>query len=332
MQNLRAILVARPSGVPGPDNFRIEELKCESPGDGEVLVEVKYIDVQPAMRGWLSERPAYTPPIPIGGTMRAQGVGRVIESSSPDWSVGDCVISGNIGVQRFSLQRTADLTRVDPEQAPLEQFVGALGSSGMTAYFGLLDVGRAVPGDVVVVSSAAGAVGSVAGQIAKIIGCRVVGIAGGPEKCAYLRDVLGLDAAIDYKAGPIFPALQVACPDGIDVYFDNVGGEQLDAAMLLLRSRARVVISGMISQYNSPLPTGPRFYGMLLVRHARMEGFLALDYREQYPRARSVIAQWIKSGQVKTRETIVDGVEAFPSALPMLFDGRSFGKLMLRVC
>jgi NADPH-dependent curcumin reductase CurA len=331
MQNLRAVLVERPSGVPGPVNFRIEEVARESPADGEVLIEVKYIDVQPAMRGWLSERPAYTPPIPIGGTMRAQGVGRVIESRSKDLREGDCVFGGNLGVQRFSVQRAADVTRVDPQLAPLEQFVGALGSSGMTAYFGLFDVAKVAPGDVVVVSSAAGAVGSVAAQIAKIIGCRVVGIAGGPEKCAYLRDVLGLDAAIDYKAGPLYPALQAACPEGLDVFFDNVGGEQLEAAMLLLRPRARIVISGMISQYNTAVPAGPRFYGMLLVRHARMEGFLAMDYRDQYPRARSVIAQWIKSGQIKTRETIVDGIEAFPGALPMLFDGRSFGKLVLRV-
>jgi NADPH-dependent curcumin reductase CurA len=227
--------------------------------------------------------------------------------------------------------READLTAIDPELAPLEQYVGALGSSGLTAYFGLFEVARVQPGDVVVVSSAAGAVGSVAAQIAKVLGCRVIGIAGGPEKCAYLRDTLGLDAAVDYKAGTFFPALQAACSEGIDVFFDNVGGEQLDSALMLLRPRARVVISGMISQYNTSVPTGPRAYGMLLVRHARMEGFLVREYRDQYPKARAALVKWLRSGQIKTRETLLDGVEAFPAALPMLFDGRSFGKLMLRV-
>jgi NADPH-dependent curcumin reductase CurA len=329
--NLRAVLVERPSGVPTADNFRIEHASCESPEDGHVLVEVKYVDVQPAMKGWLAERPAYTPSIPLGGTMRAQGVGRILESRSTKWRAGDFVLGTNLGVQRFSLQREEDLTRIDPELVPLEKYVGALGSSGLTGYFGLLEVAQAKPGDVVLVSSAAGAVGSVAAQIAKIMGCTVIGIAGGPEKSAYLTDVLGLDAAVDYKAGPLIPALQAACPDGIDVYFDNVGGEQLDAAMLLLRPRARVVISGMISQYNAPQAAGPRFYGMLLVRHARMEGFLVYEYRHEYPRARAVLGQWLRSGQIKTREHIVDGIEAFPTALPMLFDGRSFGKLMLRV-
>src|SRR4051812_17974932 len=208
--NVRAVLVSRPSGAPLPENFRIEQVACTSPSDGEVLVEVKFIDVQPAMKGWLAERPAYTPPIPIGGTMSAQGVGRIVESRSTRWREGDYVLGPSLGVQRFSLQREADLTAIDPELAPLEQYVGALGSSGLTAYFGLFEVARVQPGDVVVVSSAAGAVGSVAAQIAKVLGCRVIGIAGGPEKCAYLRDTLGLDAAVDYKAGALFPALQTA--------------------------------------------------------------------------------------------------------------------------
>jgi NADPH-dependent curcumin reductase len=251
---------------------------------------------------------------------------------SADWQEGDYVLAPNFGVQRFAVQSESELSRIDPDLAPLEKFVGALGSSGTTGYFGMLDVGRASPGDVVVVSSAAGAVGSVAAQIGKIIGCTVIGVAGGAAKCAYLTEELRLDAAIDYKAGPIFPALQAACPRGIDVFFDNVGGGQLEAVLLLLAHRARVVISGMISQYNSDSPPhGPRYYSMLLARHARMEGFLAMDYRDQYPRARGVLAKWLESGQLKTREHIIDGIDAFSSALPMLFDGRAFGKLMLRV-
>jgi NADPH-dependent curcumin reductase CurA len=296
------------------------------------LLEAHYIDVQPAMRCWLLERPLYTPQSPIGEIVRAQALGRVVESRSASWREGDYALVPNFGVQRFSVQRESELSRVDPQLAPLEKFVGALGSSGLTGYFGLLDVGAARPGDVVVVSSAAGAVGSVAAQIGKIIGCTVVGIAGGAQKCSYLTDELRLDAAVDYKAGRLFPALQAACPQGIDVFFDNVGGDQLDAALLLLRPRARVVISGMISQYNTNQPpAGPRYYSMLLARHARMEGFLTYEYREQFPRARNVLAQWLRSGQLKTREHIVDGIESFASALPMLFDGRAFGKLVLRV-
>jgi NADPH-dependent curcumin reductase CurA len=328
--NTRAVLVSRPVGLPLPEHFRVEQVPRAEPGDGEVLVEVHYIDVQPAMRGWLAERPAYTPPIELGATMRAQGVGRVLVSRHAAWREGDYALGGNFGVQRFSVQRGEELTRVDPELAPLQQYVGALGSSGLTGYFGMLEVGQAKPGDVVVVSSAAGAVGSVAGQLGKILGCRVVGIAGGPEKCAYLVDELGLDAAIDYKAREPYRAIQELCPEGIDVYFDNVGGDLLDAAMLHLRPRARVVISGMISQYNNTAPSvGARFYGMLLVRHARMEGFLVRDYAAQFPTARKVLAQWLKEGRIKTREQILPGVESFPAALPMLFDGRSFGKLMI---
>jgi len=329
--NTRAVLVSRPVGPLTPENFRVEQVPCAEPADGEVLVEVHYIDVQPAMRGWTVERPAYTRPIELGGTMAAQGVGRVVVSRHPAWREGDHVLGGNFGVQRYSVQRTEDLTRVDPELAPLQQYVGALGSSGLTGYFGMLEVGQARPGDVVVVSSAAGAVGSVAGQIGKILGCRVVGIAGGAEKCAYLVDELGFDAALDYKAREPYRALQELCPDGMDVYFDNVGGDLLDAAMLHLRSRARVVISGMISQYNAAVPAaGARFYGMLLVRNARMEGFLVREYAAQFPRARGVIAQWVKEGRIKTREHVLDGIETFPAAVPMLFDGRSFGKLMIR--
>lgn len=332
MRNTRIVLVSRPEGIPAAENFRVEHVSPEVPGRGQVLVAAKYIDVQPAMRGWVVERPLYTPQIPIGGLMRAQALGQVVESQSAIWREGDYVLAPNFGVQEFAVQDEGELARVDPELAPLEKFVGALGSSGMTAYFGLLDVAAARPGEILVVSSAAGAVGSVAAQIGKIIGCRVIGVAGGAEKRAYLTDELRLDAAIDYKAGPFFPALQAACPDGIDIFFDNVGGDQLEAALLLLRHRARVVVSGMISQYNTNRPpAGPRYYSMLLARHGRMEGFLAREYREQYPRARSVMAAWLKSGQLKSREHIVNGIESFPSTLSMLFDGRAFGKLMLRV-
>jgi NADPH-dependent curcumin reductase CurA len=329
--NTRVVLVRRPVGVPQPDDFRVERVRCEAPNEGGVSVDVHFIDVQPAMRGWLAEQPAYTPPIPLGGTMRAQGVGRVVTSRDTRFNPGDYVMGPNFGVQSRCVVPADELTLVDPELAPLHEYVGALGSSGLTAFFGLFEVGSVKPGDIVLVSSAAGAVGSVAGQIAKLLGCRVVGIAGGREKCAYLIDELGFDGAVDYKASDALAALRAQCPDGIDLYFDNVGGALLDGALLLLRKYARVVISGMLSQYNETVPYPLHAHGMLLVRHARMEGFLVRDYLPDFARARAVLAAWLSSGKIRTRSHVLDGVAAFPEALPMLFDGRSLGKLMLRV-
>jgi NADPH-dependent curcumin reductase CurA len=319
-----------PGEVP-PSAWRVEDRTVPELAEGEARVRVAYVDVQPAMRGWLAERPAYTAPIAEGEVMRAQGVGQVVESRRADLAVGEHVHS-MLGVQTHAVVGDQPFTRLDLARAPIERYLSALGSSGMTAYFGLFDVGQIREGETVVVSSAAGAVGSVAGQIARLHGCRVVGIAGGPDKCRYLTEELGFDGAVDYKAGDVRAQLSRLCPDGIDVYFDNVGGELLDVAMLQLRKYARVVISGMISQYNATTPAaGPRYYGMLLVRHARMEGFLAMDYVDRYPEAVSKLAQWLRSGQLRSREHIIDGVDAFPDAFDMLFDGRGLGKLLLRV-
>lgn len=335
--NRCVVLCKRPA--PGPvaeSAWAVEKRPVEAPGDGEVLVEVAYIDVQPAMRSWLNENPPYTRRIEEGEVMRAQGVGKIVASRHPEYAVGEHV-HGTLGVQAFCVIRPGpepgrQLTRLNLALAPLHQHLSALGSSGMTAYFGLLDVGLLKRSDTVVISSAAGAVGSVAGQIAKLHGCRVVGIAGGPDKCRYLVEELGFDAAVDYKVENPFEGLAAHCPEGIDLYFDNVGGELLDLALLLLRKRARVVISGMLSQYIATTPaTGPKFYGMLLLRHARMEGFLAADYSERYPEARERIADWMRDGSIRSREHIVEGIEAFPQTFPMLFDGRSFGKLLIRV-
>ena len=301
-----------------------------------MLVKVRYIDVQPAMRSWLAENPPYTARIEEGDCMRAQAVGQIVASRHPDYPEG-AHVHGMLGVQTYAMIRPGptppqQLTRLDLDLAPLPAHLSALGSSGMTAYFGLLDVGQMHADDTVVVSSAAGAVGSVAGQIAKLYGCRVVGIAGSADKCSYLVDELGFDAAVDYKQGDVYSALSRHCPDGIDLYFDNVGGELLDIAMLLLAKRARIVVSGMLSQYNATAPAaGPRFYGMLLLKHARMEGFLAADYQEHYAQARVTIAGWMREGKLRSREHVVDGLEAFPEAFPMLSDGRSFGKLLIRV-
>lgn len=319
----------QPGAVPA-STWRLEERPVPELADGEVLVRVDYVDVQPAMRGWLNATPAYTAPLAEGDVMRAQGVGEIIASRNPEYAAGEHV-HGTLGVQSFCVARDG-LTRLDLSLAPLPVFLSALGSSGMTAYFGLLDVARIAARETAVISSAAGAVGSVAGQIAKLHGCKVIGIAGGPDKCRYLTNELGFDGAVDYKQGNTYAQLQKLCPEGIDVYFDNVGGELLDTALLLLRKHARVVLSGMISQYNATeLPAGPRFYGMLLVKHARMEGFLAFDYAARYPEARAQISTWLNAGLVRSKEHILEGLASFPEAFSMLFAGNATGKLLLRV-
>lgn len=331
LTNRCVVLAERPEpGEVAASTWRVEARAVPELADGEVLVRVEYIDVQPAMRGWLGPKPAYTAPIAEGEVMRAQGVGEIIASRHPELQKGEHV-HGMLGVQSLAIVRDS-LTRLDLTQAPLPLFLSALGSSGMTAYFGLLDVGRVAARETVVISSAAGAVGSIAGQIARLHGCKVIGIAGGPDKCRYVVEELSFDGAVDYKRGEVHAQLQKLCPEGIDIYFDNVGGELLETALLLLRNRARVVLSGMISQYNATaLPAGPRTYGMLLVRHARMEGFLAYDYAPRYPEAREQIATWLNTGLVRSKEHILEGIDSFPEAFAMLFDGRAIGKLLLHI-
>ena len=251
------------------------------------------------MRGWINEGRSYIPPVGIGEVMRALGIGRVVASRHPDFAEGDTV-SGLFGVQEYAISDGGGVIKVDPSLAPLPRFLGALGMPGMTAYFGLLEVGRPEQGETVVVSAAAGAVGAVAGQIAKIKGCRVVGIAGGEEKCRYVSEELGFDAAVDYKAGEVGAALAEACPDGIDVYFDNVGGEILDAALALLARHARVVICGAISQYNNTGPMrGPSNYMSLLVNHASMTGFVVTEYFGRYAEGAAEMAGWISEGKAE---------------------------------
>ena len=299
---------------------------------GQVLVRVRYVAVDPAMRGWINGGESYIRPVGVGDVMRANGVGVVVASNHDDFHAGETVRAVT-GLQDYVALPAGDLTRIDPSLAPLPRFLGALGNPGMTAYFGLLDVGQAQPGETVVVSAAAGAVGSIAGQIAKIKGCRVIGIAGGAEKCLYLVNELGFDAAIDYKSETIRKALENHCPTGIDVYFDNVGGDILDDALTLLARKARVVICGAISQYDNGEPgRGPKNYMHLLLRRARMEGFIVLDYLERYHEGAAQIQRWIANGELKTREEIVDGLEAFPAALLRLFKGENNGKLCISLC
>jgi len=324
-------LAARPVGLPKHSDWQFAQTPVPMPGDGEVLAQVLYLSLDPAMRGWMNEGRSYIPPVGIGEVMRAGGIGRVVASRHPDFAIGDHV-TGALGVQEYAVVKGAGLIKVDPKLAPLPVYLNTLGMPGMTAYFGLLDVGQPKPGETVVVSGAAGAVGATVGQIAKIKGCRAVGIAGGAAKCRYLLDELGFDAAIDYKAQDLRDGLRASCPDGVNVYFDNVGGEILDTVLTRLALHARIVICGAISQYNNTTPVrAPSNYLSLLVNRARMEGMVVFDYADRYPQARRDIAAWIASGKLKSREDIVEGLQTFPETLLKLFSGENFGKLVLKV-
>jgi len=278
----------------------------------------------------MNDAPSYIPPVELGAVMRAGAVGEVLESRHPALSPGDAV-TGMLGIQEYAVAPGDAVTKVDPSVAGLPVYLNTLGMPGMTAYFGLLEVGRPSEGDTVVVSGAAGAVGGTVGQIAKLKGCRAVGIAGGPEKCRHLIDDLGFDAAIDYKSESVGKALYQHCPDGIDVYFDNVGGEILDAALARLDRHARVVICGAISQYNAGEMRGPANYMSLLVNRASMTGFLVFDYVERYPEAMREMGQWLSSGQLKSFEDIASGFDTFPETLLRLFEGQNTGKLVLEI-
>lgn len=324
-------LAARPVGVPGRGDWELTQEAVPVPGDGEVVVRVAYISLDPAMRGWMNEGRSYVPPVGIGEVMRALGGGEVIASAHPDVQVGDQV-TGVLGVQEYAPVHGGSLMRVDTTLAPLPVYLGALGMPGMTAYFGLLDIGRPQAGETVVVSGAAGAVGSVAGQIAKLKGCRAVGIAGGAEKCAWVQGELGFDAAVDYRSEDVGEALARHCPEGIDVYFDNVGGEILDAALLSLARGARVIICGAISQYNAVGPMrGPSNYLSLLVNHASMTGFVVSDYISRYAEGAAEMAGWVAEGKIITREDVAEGFETFPEVLLRLFNGENTGKLVLKL-
>ena len=324
-------LAARPLGMVKRSDFSFVEETVREPKDGEVLVKMLYISLDPAMRGWMNEGRSYVPGVGIGDVMRALGLGRVTESKHPGFAVGDCVY-GPFGVQEYAISNGQGAAKVDPNLVPLPVYLGALGMPGMTAYFALLETGELKAGDTVLMSGAAGAVGTVAGQIAKIKGCPVVGIAGGPEKCRFITEELGFDAAIDYKSEDVRQAIAKHCPKGVDVYFDNVGGEILEAALANLARGARVVICGGISQYNNIGPVkGPSNYLSLLVNRATMRGMVVIDYAARYGEAAREMAGWIRAGKLKTREDIVEGFETFPETLLKLFKGENTGKLILKV-
>jgi NADPH-dependent curcumin reductase len=324
-------LAARPVGLPKRSDWNFTEEPAPEPGEGEFLVKVLYISLDPAMRGWMNEGRSYIPPVGIGEVMRAGAIGRVVASKHKDFAAGDYV-NGGFGVQEYALSKGQGATKVDPKLAPLPVYLGTLGMPGMTAYFGLFDVGKPQPGQTVVVSGAAGAVGMVVGQLAKIHGCRVVGIAGGADKCRYLVDELGFDAAIDYKSEDVRKALRQHCPKGLDVYFDNVGGDILDAALANLARHARIVICGAVSQYNNTTAIkGPSNYLSLLVNRASMTGMVVFDYAARYPEAAKAMAGWRAAGKLKSREDVAQGFTNFPETLLKLFAGENFGKLVLQV-
>lgn len=331
LRNRQFRLIARPVGLPKRSDFDLVTAPVSGPGPGEVLIKVQYLSLDPAMRGWMNEGKSYIPPVGLGEVMRAGGVGRVIESNDPGVEVGATVV-GLTGVQDYATLRAGQVNQVDPRLAPLPRYLGALGMPGMTAYFGLLDICQPKEGETVVVSGAAGAVGALVGQIARIKGCRVVGIAGGPDKCQYLTEELGFDASIDYKGEDVREALKQHAPKGVDVYFDNVGGEILDIVLSLLARKARISICGAISQYNNLEGVqGPRNYLSLLVNSARMEGFVVFDYSSRYADGFRAIAGWLAEGRLKAREDVVDGLETFPETLLRLFRGENLGKLVIRV-
>jgi NADPH-dependent curcumin reductase CurA len=323
-------LAARPAGLPKPSDWEITDEPAASPADGEFLVRVEYLSVDPAMRTWMNAGRSYVPAVEIGEVMRAGGIGRVVDSRHPDFAVDDEVF-GTFGVQRYALSDGAGVTPVDTTLAPAPVHLGALGISGLTAYFGLLDVGRPQPGQTVVVSGAAGSVGSIAGQIARINGCRAIGIAGGEDKCRWLVEELGFDAAIDYKAGDLRKQLKTHAPNGIDVFFDNVGGDVLEAALARLARGARVVLCGAVSQYNAAGELrGLSNYMQLLVSRASMTGFVIFDYADRYGEGVVRLADWLRSGELRAREQIIHGdVGDFPEALLALFRGDNTGKLVL---
>ena len=325
-------LARRPAGELAAGDWEHAHEPAAAPGDGQFAARTLAVSLDPAMRGWLEDRPSYLPPVGLGEVMRASTVVEVTESKHPGFAAGDHVV-GVFGVQSHVVSDGRGARKVDLALAPASTYLGALGMTGLTAYFGLLDIGRPQAGQTVVVSGAAGATGSVAGQVAKLKGCRVIGIAGGEDKCRTVVEEFGFDACLDYKAGDLKAGLRREAPDRIDVYFDNVGGEVLDTVLLGLAMHARVVLCGAVSQYNADrAAVGPKNYMALLVNRARMEGFVVFDYADRYGEALRDMAGWLAEGSLVSKEHVVrGGVRAFPGALRSLFAGENTGKLVLAV-
>ncbi len=333
--NRRIVLAARPVGMPTPQDFRLETADVPRPGDGEVLLRTVWLSLDPYMRGRMSAAKSYAKPVEIGEVMTGGTVSEVLESNSPGLAKGDMVV-GIGGWQEYAVLPGSEVQKIDPSAFPPSYALGVLGMPGLTAYVGLLDIGQPKAGETVVVSAAAGAVGSIVGQIAKIKGCRAVGIAGGPDKCAHVRDALGFDACVDYKAPDFQAQLKAACPDGIDVYFDNVGGDVADACLALMNTHGRMPVCGRIANYNdTELPPGPNkvpmVMGLVLVRRLKIQGFIIFDHWHRMPDFHRDVGGWLKDGRIRWREDVVEGLEKAPDAFIGLLKGRNLGKLLVRV-
>jgi NADPH-dependent curcumin reductase len=336
LTNHQIRLAKRPVGLPTRDVWSETTEPVAEPATGGIVVKTLSLSLDPAMRGWMNEGKSYIPPVGINEVMRAGGIGKVIASANPKFAVGDIVTAG-LGVQEYAAFDEASFKRggvakIDLRMGSINQWLNVLGMPGMTGYFGLMDVGQPQAGETVVVSGAAGAVGQTVGQLAKIKGCRVVGIAGGKAKCDWVVSELGFDACIDYKGGSVRDGLKEHCPNGVDIYFDNVGGEILDHVLAKINRKARIIICGAISQYNNTTAVqGPKNYLSLLVNRARMEGIVVFDYADRYGIAIAEMAGYLKDGKMKSKEDIVVGIETFPETLLKLFNGENFGKLVLQV-
>jgi NADPH:quinone reductase len=330
--NRQIVLAARPAGYPKESDFHLVEKVIPTPGPEEMLVRIIYLSLDPYMRGLMSARESYTRSLQIGDLMIGGTVGKVIQSNHPDYVKGD-IVEGMFGWQEYAVSDGQGLRKIDPKAAPISTALGILGMPGLTAYFGLLDIAAPKPGDTVMISGAAGAVGSAVGQIAKLKGCRVVGAAGSDAKINYMVGELGFDAAFNYRSiENYYDALHEICPDGIDIYFDNVGGAISDAVLRLLRPHARVAICGQISQYNLEKPEpGPRLFSYLLIRQARAQGFLVFQFADRYPAALQELTLWLQAGKLKYREDIVDGIENAPRAFIGMLNGRNMGKQLVKL-
>ena len=328
----RVVLVRRPPGEPVESDFRVEEAAMPEPRHGEVLVKVHYLSLDPYQRGRMREAASYAAPVGLGEVMTGGIVGEVVKSEHAGFKVGD-IVEDRLGWQEYAVGGGPTLRKVDPSIAPISTANGVLGMPGMTAYFGLLHVGQPKPGETIVVSAASGAVGQVVGQIGKIMGCRVVGIAGGPKKCGFVKDELGFDACLDYKTEKdLDAALRAACPHGIDVYFDNVGGTITDSVLRNLNFFARVALCGSISQYNATAAEmGPRLFGTFVGKRVNMRGFIVTDFAQHYGPAMRQMGEWIASGKLKYREDIVVGIDKAPRAFIGLLRGENFGKLLVKM-
>ena len=332
MVNRQFVLASRPVGMPKESDLRMVEMPVPALRDGEVLVRALYLSVDPYMRGRMNAAKSYAPSVEIGELMVGGGVAQVVESKNPGYEVGD-VVNLQMGWQEYAVSNGEGLRKVDPQIAPVSTALGVLGMPGITAYFGLLEVCGVNAGETVVVSAAAGAVGSVVGQIARIKGCRAVGIAGGPEKTRYVIDECGFEAALDYKSTTDYSAaIKELCPGGVDVYFDNVGGPITDAVLANLNARARIAICGQVAHANDTQPsTGPRMWRQILVARAKVQGFLVFDYAARYASALEQLSQWVRSGQIKYHEDIIEGFENMPRALIGLFRGENLGKRLVKI-